>query len=75
MKVQPTNPNKKEIEVSVLADGIVLMRNYVSLEMQQKIVDNSILYGEGKVEGVHSFYDGVLDQREGNLHFKFRLKC
>ena len=41
------------------------MRNFVSIEWQQKIINNSILYGEGKVSGVHSFFDGILDKRDG----------
>jgi hypothetical protein len=43
------------------------MRNFVPLEMQQKFVDSSVEFGEGKVPGVHSFFEGVVDQREGTF--------
>jgi len=52
----------------VLQPGLVLYKKIISFESQQRIIDECIRIGEGKVDGVGSFYDGTVSMKDGFYH-------
>jgi len=55
----------KVIKAEVLQPGLVVFKNVIPFDIQQKIIDECIKIGEGKEEGVGSFYEGKISMKDG----------